>query len=303
MRSRGPYDVIHTHLHHFNGFVLRCAAQAKIPVRVAHSHSDTSVGDAAATLLRRAYLHVNQAWIERYSTHGFAVSQAAAKVLFGQQWHSDARFSVLYCGIDLTAFEPGGSSREGLCRELNIDSDAMILGHIGRFTEAKNHRFLIEIFARIKQLEPRAVLILAGDGELRSDIEHRITQAGVQDSCRLIGVRNDIPRLFAGLDALLLPSRWEGLPLVLIESQAAGVPCVCSDAVTPEAVERSPLVTRLSVSQSAEEWARATIQAVCRRGLLAGRLQPLAGSRFDIQVGVRELERIYAGCAGEKVGV
>jgi glycosyltransferase involved in cell wall biosynthesis len=97
------------------------------------------------------------------------------------------------------------------------------------------------------------------------------------------------------VDVLLLPSRWEGLPLVLMESQAAGVPCLCSDVVTAEAIEIPNLVFRLPLSQPLEEWAEAALR-IARGRVFRNEPQPLRGTRFDIQVGVGRLEEIYSGC-------
>ena len=295
LNSRERYDVVHSHLHHYSGFVLRCAAKAKIPARIAHSHSDTQRMDRKASMLRRAYLGVASGCIERYATHGLAASRAAAQALFGPRWGADSRFSVLHCGVDLDNFESDGLNRRDLCQEFGIRADALIFAHIGRFTEAKNHGFLIKIFARIRELEPRAVLLLAGEGELRAEVEQAIAGAGLEDSCRLIGVRNDVPRFLGGcVDALLLPSRWEGLPLVLIESQAAGVPCLCSDVITTEAVEISNLVLRMALAQPVEEWARAALDIAQIRTCRRGSARPLRGTRFDIEVGVDRLEKLYS---------
>ena len=294
METQGPYDVVHSHLHHFSGFVLRCAAKANIPVRIAHSHSDTLTMDTQAPMLRRGYTGFARAWIGRYSTHGLAVSRAAAQALFGLRWAGDPRFSVLHCGIDLAEFQARAGRREDFCREWKLPADAMIVGHVGRFTAAKNHDVLIEIFARIRDLEPRAFLVLAGEGALRAEVERRIARAGLTDSCRLLGARNDVPQFLSrNVDVLLLPSRWEGLPLVLMESQAAGVPCLCSDVVTAEAIEIPNLVFRLPLSQPLEEWAEAALR-IARGRVFRNEPQPLRGTRFDIQVGVGRLEQIYS---------
>src|SRR4030042_4025130 len=104
LEKYGPYDIVHSHVHHYSGFVLRLAQQAKIPVRIAHSHSDTSSIDSKANLIRRGYLYVTEKLILRHATLGLAASRKAAEALFSRNWESDQRWRILYCAIDPTHF-------------------------------------------------------------------------------------------------------------------------------------------------------------------------------------------------------
>jgi len=298
MRECGPYDVVHSHCHHFSGLVLRGAAQAGVPVRIAHSHSDTRRIDTAAHAARQVYLALGRRFIRQYATRGLAVSQAAAPSLFGDNWQTDPRISVLYCGVSPEQFQPTNFDRAAARSRLGIPPDARVFGHIGRFAEPKNHGFLIDVFQAIAAAEPKAWFVLAGDGPLRGQIEAAVARAGIARNTILLGMRSDVPDILRGLiDVLLLPSLWEGLPIVLIESQAAHVPCLYSEAVTAEVEEIPGLLRRLPLSQPAPQWARAAVEMACVPFDLAINKR-LNGTRFDVQVCTRRLEEIYLGLSG-----
>ena len=179
LREYGSYDVVHSHIHHYNGAILRWAQQAGVPIRVCHSHIDSSALEAKAGWLRRAYLHLMKNWIERHATIGLGCSEVASADLFGSNWQADPRWKLYYCGIDLAPFTQV-PARASVRRELRIPQDAFVIGHVGRFQEQKNHQFLVEIFAEILDREPQAYLLLLGEGPLRSTIEHQVSAKQLQ---------------------------------------------------------------------------------------------------------------------------
>ena len=162
----GRYDVVHSHVHHFSGFVVRLAHQEQVPVRIAHCHN-TSDGKGSGPS-RILYHALMKHWIRKYATHGLAASQDAARALFGPNWQSDPRFRVLHCGIDLEPFRQE-VSREPVRQELGIPLDAPVVGHVGRFVPQKNHTFLLEIAAEVVKLRTEVRFLLVGDGPLATD--------------------------------------------------------------------------------------------------------------------------------------
>ncbi len=294
LREYGPYDIVHSHVHHFSGYVLRLAKQAGIVVRIAQSHNDTSSVQTKAGWKQRLYLSLTEWWVNRYATIGLGVSYKAAASLFGSAWSTDPRRQILYYGIDLNPFKSPIDS-VAIRTELGLPADAFAIGHVGRFTEQKNHLFLLEIVAEIAKQEPRMHLLMIGDGSLRSEIEQKVIQLGLTDRIIFTGLRPDVPQLMVGaMDVFLLPSLHEGLPLVLLEAQAAGLPCIFSDVITEEVDIVNNLVRRISLSRSASAWAKEVLAARGNSSVSKlDALQILEKSPFCIEMSVKNLKKIY----------
>jgi len=290
----GEYDVVHSHVHLFSGAVLRWANAEDVPVRIAHSH--TSQDDKTNTLARRCYGRLMKSWIDRYATHGLAASQLAAAQLFGEDWQRDRRIQVVHCGIDLGPFEEP-VAREEVRAELGIPRDATVVGHVGRFVPAKNHRFFLEVAREIAKLRPDTHFLLVGDGPLRCEIEERAKAMSFNGNMHFVGSRTDIPRLMSGgMDVFVFPSLWEGLPMTLIEAQAAGLRCVVSDKVTKEASISPEQSTRLSLSAKPSEWAASTLDVLNggrRKGEWAA--QTVCRTDFSIERSASLLLNLYVG--------
>ena len=295
LRECGPYDIVHSHVHHFSGYVLLLAKQAGIGVRIAQSHNDTSSVQAKAKWYRRLYFALTEWWVDRYATVGLGVSHKAAASLFGSAWSTDPRRQLLYYGIDLTPFQSPVNA-VAIRTELGLPADAFAIGHVGRFIEQKNHLFLLEIVAEVAKREPKMRLLLIGDGSLRPEIEQKVIQLGLTDHIIFAGLRPDVPYLMLGaMDVFLLPSFHEGLPLVLLEAQAAGLPCIFSDVITEEVDIVKPLVRRISLSRSASDWAEAVLLARSDTSLISRSdvLGVLEKSSFSIETNVKELKKVY----------
>ena len=296
LEEHGPYDVVHSHLDYFSGNILRIAEQAGVPVRIAHSHNDTSFLVAKGGWKASLYVAWLKMRISRYATVGLACSGKAAVDLFGSQWKSDRRWQILHYGVDLAPFQE--QIDPALVRaELDIPQDAFVIGHVGRFELQKNHPFLLKIVAQIARQEPKMCLLLIGHGSLRCDVEYEVAQLGLTDKVIIAGVRSDIPRLMLGaMDVFLFPSLFEGLPLVLIEAQAAGLPCIFSDVISEEIDVVKPLMKRLSLSNSPSKWAEAVL-ARKKANLPIERSEALSilqkDSQFNIKCCAKSLAAIY----------
>lgn len=136
--------------------------------------------------------------------------------------------------IDLDMYKYDEKKRESLRAELGLE-EKKVIGHIGRFCYQKNHDLLIDIFNEVLKVEKDASLMLIGEGELEQEVKDKVKKLGIEDKVLFLGRRADAYRYYQAMDLFLLPSRYEGLPVVGVEAQACGLPCVFSDCVTEEA--------------------------------------------------------------------
>ena len=291
----GSYDIVHSHVHHYSGYVMRLAQQANVPIRIAHSHINGSVSEVNRGWHRRLYMALAQSLIARHSTFGLGCSQVANADLFGSNWKTDPRWQLLYYGINLTPFQEPIDSVE-VRSEFHLPADAFVIGHVGRFDTQKNHQFLLQIFAFIARQEPQAYLLFVGEGRLRPMIEQQVWQMGIADRVIFAGSRPDVPRLMRkAMDVFLFPSLYEGLGLVLIEAQAAGLPSIFSDVVPEEADVVKLLVRRLSLSQPASEWAEVLLAQRHAVSIIpqSDALALVKKSPFGVETSVKRLENLY----------
>lgn len=304
--EHGPYDIVHSHVHHFSGYVLWLARRAGIRGRVAHSHLDTRGVDARAGLLRRGYLALMTRLIRENATARLACSRPAAAALYGEDWaevrNGRPAARVHYCSCDLEQFRRP-TDRQAARRELGVPDRAFVVGHVGRFDPQKNHAFLLDVARALLDHEPRALFLLVGDGPLRARMEERAARLGLGDRVRFLGSRGDVPRLMtAVMDAFVFPSLFEGLGMVLVEAQAAGLPCVLSDAVPREADVVPGLPRRLGLDESAEDWAEALLETRGRRLPPAEATRVVSATPFDLTRGVEDLRRVYRECVRDEDG-
>lgn len=242
-RAHPDYRIVHVHLDCFSSIVLQCAKSCRIPVRIAHSHSAGALRDMKYLL--RLYWKKK---IPSCATDLLACGQAAGDWMF-----PGCDFQIMPNAIDLENYrycrETAGKVREAF----RLD-DKIVLGHVGRFHPAKNHRFLIRLFAEVVKKEPRARLLLVGDGTLRAQTEALVREAGLAKTVIFAGQRQDVEVLLQGMDLLVFPSLYEGFPVAVVEAQAAGLPCLLSDGVSKECIVEKDLVTVCSLDAPMQTW-------------------------------------------------
>ena len=275
-------DVFHIHTHHaLNAFLDACAALlAGIKIVAVHSHNNSALSHLGAHRFCKKLIPLLK--IRR-----FACSNDAGRWMFG-----NTPFKVLYNGLNPNDFCYNSEKRDAIRAKMGWEGKK-IIGHIGRFNEQKNHRFLIDVFAEIKKREPAAHLVLVGKGELEPEIKEKVSAYNLSDSVSFLGIRSDIPELYQGMDLFLFPSIFEGLGIVLIEAQANGLPCLVSDAIQEEAVICSNIV-KLPLTDDASLWAKTAtdlITATDRRDTRA----EVKAAGYDIAELAARLDSIYLG--------
>ena len=295
LEKGGPFHAVHSHVQFFSGLVLRIAHQAGIPVRVAHSH--TTRDGHSDSPARLGYRFVMRRLILSHATDLLCTARSAGEALYGRDCWSDPRVRIVPNGIDLAAYRSLSGRGRAIRKEAGIKPEALLVGHVGRFHPVKNHRFLIEVFAAVRRSRPNAELILAGDGELRPEVEGQVRDRGLDGWVHFVGVRADVPEVMAALDVLVFPSIYEGLGMVVVEAQAAGVPTVVSEAVPKETDASLNLIRRLPLEAGPERWADAVLQSqTVRRPQWEDRNRALCQAGYTVSRMVQTLEGVYGIC-------
>lgn len=286
LENHAKYLIVHGHIGSTAAIYLQVAKKWGI-YTIAHSHSsgtDHSVKD----LLYRI-LSYNTRNIADYF---FACSQAAGVDRFGKKVISDpSQYHVLNNAIDTIKFQYNREIRRRVRQQLNLGDSDILIGHVGRFTAEKNHRFILDIFESILSARENSFLILVGNGPLKNVIEKKVEELGIQKKVSFLGVRSDVNELMQAMDVLVFPSIYEGLPVTLVEAQAAGLPCVISDRVPKDSIITTNLISVKSLSDSKEEWAKHILSRKGERRV--DHMDEVVKSGFDIKECAKYLEEFY----------
>lgn len=287
INSLGVVDVVHSHVHAFSSINLTVAAACRVPIRIAHSHTDRSAIEANTPVPRRIYLAIAKMILPLVMTQAIGVSEAAAQDLFGKASVLKGRARVIPCGVELKRF--GRNPNSARIRErLGVRADEKCILHVGNFVQPKNHALATEIGIELCTKRNDIRIVFVGSGPLEGKIRKVVDASGHTDRFLFLGARSDVPELLGGLaDAFVFPSLWEGLPVALVEAQAAGLPCVVSGAITSEAFAPGADVTPLSVEDGPTVWAVA-LESALQRGRRTGDV-----SRFDLAKTSADLFKIY----------
>ena len=290
-KEHHEYIAIHLNSSSKNYRVLYYAAYYNIPVRIAHSHSSRFQSQSR---FKHIFGNILQRKLKEYATDYFACSDLAAIWMFGKKEYEKGNVHIIPNAIDLDKFKYNVLTREKKRTELGLTQENFVVINVGRFSEPKNHRRLIQIFSQIVSLNQNAKLLLAGTGSLETDIQQFVKQMGLTDKVIFLGFRNDVNELIQCADAFLMPSLYEGFPVTAIEAQASGCPCILSSTITSEAkiLDNTEFV---SLEKSDSEWARVVLKA---SGYTTNREKVTATLRekgFDIKELSNRLEEFYLG--------
>lgn len=281
------YDIVHCQMPNSAFCVLREAKHAGVKHRILHSHLNNS-SDQFLHRLRNAPLN---AIGKMYATDRLACSEDAGKFLFGSK-----PFTVIRNGIPIEQFAYDTGINSGLRAEYGIPTDAPVIGCVGRMVKQKNYPFAVKVFAQFLRKRPDAKLVFIGDGTDRAELEQAIHDEGVTSSVLLLGVREDINRLYSMLDVFFMPSLYEGLPVSCVEAQASGLPCVYSTDVPHES---DITQTGLFVDRTADisQWVTALEQAM-NGGRLTSNPEVLSARGYSASANAEQLMRYYEQLMG-----
>lgn len=229
------YDVVYLNVSTAIDCIAAIAAKHSGVKRILiHSHS--SGNDCESAWKRNVFNGIHKfcrLFLYKYGTEFYGCSVKAGEWLFPKKIVRSDRFRVIHNAVDRGKFEYNVEKRKKIREEMGL-TDQFVLGHVGNFCYQKNHYFLIEIFEELHKRDKNTVLLLAGDGVRFEQVREMVIQKGLGDSVKLLGRRSDADYLYQGMDAFILPSNFEGLPIAGIEAQSSGLPCFMSDSITKE---------------------------------------------------------------------
>lgn len=291
----GRYDVVHSHELFHSGMVMLTARLAGIKHRFVHAHNWMEGDDPKAkkSLYRRLYNHVMRWLIQRNATDFVACSTLAGKFLYGEKVTEQPNYHLVFNSVDTAKFieqydriESGEFCDDGWINVIQV----------GRFTPVKNQLFTAEIAKELKNRGKKIRILCAGNigGEYDEQVKAKIKEYGLREQMLLLGVRKDVDVLMRRSSAFLLPSRYEGMPLVLIEAQASGLPCVTADTFSREADFGIGTVEWLNLEDGVTVWADAVERAVQKgRAEKADVVQAIEKGGFDSREFAKKICNLY----------
>ncbi|MCH5180074.1 MAG: glycosyltransferase family 1 protein [Erysipelotrichales bacterium] len=279
------YDIVHSNMNALSVFTLRAAKKAGIKIRIVHSHSTSNKKEWKKTIIK----NMLRPFSKKYATHFFGCSEYAAKWLFGNKLVENGRVEIINNAIDIDRFKFNQKTRDRIRLENKIN-DKFVVGHIGRFMLQKNHTFLLDIFYEIQKINEDSVLLLIGDGPLHDVIQKKVIQLNISDKVTFINLTNKPEDYYQAMDCFLLPSLYEGLPVVGVEAQINGLKCYLSDTITKETkiVETTKFI---SLKQSASTWAKQIVDDFTLQNAI--RDESYNNDKFNITYQSKKLVELY----------
>lgn len=286
-RKHHSYCAVHVHIGSSAYFVIKEAKKFGL-FCIAHSHN-TSPNLSLPEIGFRLFSYPTRYIADYY----LACSREAGVDRFGKAVVTSNSFSVLNNGIDVKRYKFSSKSRSSMRRDLGIAPEQKAICHIGRFSEQKNHEFLLRAFAECESSHFDGVLFLIGRGPLRNNLEQLAAELNIRDKVVFLGVRSDIPDLLMAMDLFVFPSKWEGLGIAVIEAQASGLPCILSPAL-PDLAVCSPYAYKMDSLNSTAGWAERMIDEPIRTDMdrIDG-VNYVRESGFDIKRTVDSLTSLY----------
>lgn len=278
------YRIIHGHLQSVAYIYHDIAKRTGDRICITHAHNNGYDKN-----LKGIMGYYTALLAQKYTDVFFGCSDEACELFFPKAIKQGKKITVIKNGIESEHYRFSEEIRNEVRRELGLEKN-FVIGHIGRFSPQKNHKFLLSIFSEICKKNPDSKLVLVGKGPLEDDVRVLADRLSIKEHIVFLGARSDVPRLLQGMDAFLLPSLYEGLGIVLVEAQASGLKCFASNTVSKEA-NVTDLLTYIELEQSAEYWADKILSSISYER--EDKIKDIVASGFDIRKSAAELEAFY----------
>lgn len=226
------YNCVHIHADVANKLMISGLASKSCGVKKIILHSHASGVDGKNRKLKKLLHYLCRKTLKFIGTDYVSCSDIAAKWMFPNI--NKKSIVIVNNGVDLERFRYNSEIRNRIRDELNLDG-SFVIGHVGRFAYQKNHEYLIDIFSATKIKIKNSKLLLIGEGILKQEIQTKVKKEGIGEDVIFYGTSNRVYELFQAMDVFVLPSYFEGLPIVGVEAQASGLPVLFSDKITNEA--------------------------------------------------------------------
>ena len=283
----GEYTWLHNHEVYLTFLLRPIAKRYGLEKFIVHCHA-TKYSDKTLNAARNRILCLP---IRLMKVERFACSEAAGKFLYGEKMLKAGKVFIMHNAIDCEKFRFRPEVRERLRKEMGLDGK-FVIGHVGRFERQKNHEFLIEVFAECKKEIDSCILLLIGEGSLRSKIEKKVVEKGLKNSIIFLTKRNDMEYLYQVMDLFVLPSLYEGLPVSCLEAQVNGLECIVSRTVTDELKKQTigSIITMLPLEKKV--WKQNILSCKIRQTSIS---QHINNDNYDINLQSCRLHSFYTG--------
>lgn len=260
---------------------LLIAKMCGCKVRVVHSHNTTCAHMKADKLLRPLFYHLY--------TSALACGKDAGQWLYGNR-----KFLIVKNGRDIQKYCFKNEKRAEVRNKLGVTDDTLIIGHVGNFNIQKNQQFVLRIFKELRKFNPNAKLYLIGAGSLFEEVKKISNELQISDDVVFMGSIDNVEEMLQAMDVMVLPSLYEGLPLVVVEWQIAALPCLISDKITKEC-SYSSLVYYMSLDNEYIDWAKKLVEIshVDRDMLSHKMIEMTQKNGFDINQNSIELQNFF----------
>ncbi len=283
--KKGNYDIVHNHQHFKGVITLYLAKKNKVPNRIAHCHT-VAIKEKFFT---KATRYILTKLLKYSATHWFACGIMAGKWLYGEKAYNSGKVQIMNNAIDTKKFGYNEMTRNKVRKALNLEGKTVI-GNVARFTYPKNHEFLLKVFEQIYHKNKDALLLLVGDGELEKDVRKQVSDFDIDNAVIFLGARNDVNELMQAMDVFLLPSRFEGLPVVLVEAQCTGLKCIVSDKITEE-INVTNNITYVPLDYPPEKWAEIVLNNI--HYVRTDNSDLVRANEYDIYFEAKKLQETY----------
>lgn len=290
-KEHSEYKIVEAHNGAFGVYALYAAKVNNIGVRIFHAHGASITKDwkLPLKLVCKALLPSNM-------THHYTCGVAAAECYYGRKIVESGNYELIPNAIEVDRFIYNEETRNRIRNEYNLQNK-YVVGHVGRFMTQKNHAFVLEVFNELFKKNSNTHLLLLGDGELMNEIRDKVNQLGIENAVTFVGNVGNANEWYQAFDCFILPSIWEGLPVVGVEAQAADLPCIFSTGVTRE-IALSEKAKFLSLNDDIDKWVDEILNSMKNINRKNNK-ELLVKNNYDITTEAIKLQNRYLALAGE----